>query len=50
MGLGTVDIGALRGKLLEVTKELNLPKYVIPIWGLCSRYLDEILEINQDYL
>ena len=41
MGLGTVDIGALRGKSLEVTKELNLPKYVIPICGLCIGYPDD---------
>ncbi len=40
MGLGTVDIGAIRGKSLEVTKELNLPKYVIPICGLCVGYPD----------
>ena len=33
MGLGTVDIGAIRYKSLEITKELNLPKYCIPICG-----------------
>ena len=41
LGLGTVDIGAIRGKSLEVTKELNLPKYVIPICGLCVGYPDD---------
>jgi FMN reductase [NAD(P)H] len=41
MGLGTVDIGAIRYKSLEVTKELNLPKYVIPICGLCVGYPDD---------
>ena len=41
MGLGTVDIGAIRYKSLEVTKELNLPKYVIPICGLCIGYPDD---------
>ena len=41
MGLGTVDIGAVRIKPLEVTKELNLPKYVIPICGLCIGYPDD---------
>ena len=41
MGLGTVDIGAIRVKSLEVTKELNLPKYVIPICGLCVGYPDD---------
>ena len=40
LGLGTVYIGALRGKSLEVTKELNLPKYVIPICGICIGYPD----------
>ena len=41
MGLGTVDIGAIRYKSLEVVKELNLPKYVIPICGLCVGYPDD---------
>lgn len=40
LGLGTVDIGAIRVKSLEITKELNLPKYVIPICGLCIGYPD----------
>ena len=40
LGLGTVDIGAVRAKSLEITKELNLPKYVIPICGLCVGYPD----------
>ena len=40
LGLGTVDIGAIRIKSLEVTKELNLPKYVIPLIGLCVGYPD----------
>ena len=40
MGLGTVDIGAIRIKSLEVTKLLNLPKYVIPVIGLCVGYPD----------
>ena len=41
MGLGTVDIGAIRYKSLEITKELNLPKYCIPICGLCIGYPDD---------
>ena len=41
LGLGTVDIGAIRGKSLEVAKELNLPKYVIPLVGLCVGYPDD---------
>ena len=39
-GLGTVDIGAIRIKINEVAKELNLPKYVIPLIGLCVGYPD----------
>ena len=41
LGLGTVHIGAIRIKSLEVTKELNLPKYVIPMIGLCVGYPDD---------
>ena len=40
-GLGTVDIGAIRGKSLEITKLLNLPKYCIPLVGLCVGYPDD---------
>ena len=40
LGLGTVDIGAIRGKSIEVSKELNLPKYCIPLIGLCIGYPD----------
>lgn len=38
LGLGTVVIGDIRLNSLEVIKELNLPKYVIPILGLCIGY------------
>ena len=31
LGLGIVDIGAIRIKCLEVAKELNLPKYCLPL-------------------
>ena len=41
MGLGTVDIGAIRIKCLDVAKELNLPKYAIPVVGLCVGYPDD---------
>ena len=41
LGLGTVDIGAIRIKSLEVAKELNLPKYVIPLIGVCVGYPDD---------
>ncbi|OUM69109.1 hypothetical protein PIROE2DRAFT_38542 [Piromyces sp. E2] len=40
MGLGTVPIGLIRKPSLEVVKELELPKYVIPIVGLCVGYPD----------
>ena len=40
LGLGTVDIGAIRYRALEVTKLLNLPKYCIPLVGLCVGYPD----------
>ena len=41
LGLGTVDIGAVRIKCLEVAKELNLPKYSLPMIGLCVGYPDD---------
>ena len=41
MGLGTVDIGSIRIHSIEVAKELNLPKYVIPLIGLCVGYPDD---------
>ena len=41
LGLGVVAIGGVRIKPLEITKELNLPKYVIPVVGLCVGYADD---------
>ncbi|ORX53767.1 nitro/flavin reductase [Piromyces finnis] len=41
MGLGTVPIGTIRSQSLEVIKELKLPKYVIPMIGLCVGYPEE---------
>ena len=41
MGLGTCHIGAIRNKPLEMTKLLNLPKYVIPLVGLTVGYPDD---------
>ena len=41
LGLGTVDIGAIRIKINEVSKELNLPKYTFPLIGLCVGYPDQ---------
>ena len=37
-GLGTVPIGDVRLNALEVIDELNLPKYVVPLLGLCIGY------------
>ncbi|HEY2422352.1 MAG TPA: NADPH-dependent oxidoreductase [Neobacillus sp.] len=34
-GLGTVPIGGIRRKALEVVDMLGLPEYVIPVSGLC---------------
>lgn len=34
-GLGTVPIGDIRLHALEAIRELNLPKYVLPLLGLC---------------
>ena len=50
LGLGTVPIGLIRHKAIEITKELNLPKYVVPLIGLCVGYPDDILVLNLDYL
>ncbi|WP_226666588.1 NADPH-dependent oxidoreductase [Metabacillus litoralis] len=38
LGLGTVPIGGIRKKPLDVIELLKLPKYVIPIAGLCVGY------------
>ena len=46
LGLGTVDIGGVRAKSIELSKELNLPKYVIPVVGLCIGYPDEDPELK----
>lgn len=35
MGLGGVFIGAVRSNINELSELLNLPKYVIPLVGLC---------------
>lgn len=41
LGLGTVVIGDVRLNALQVIEELNLPKYVMPILGLCIGYAAE---------
>ncbi len=37
-GLGTVPIGDIRLHGMEAVRELNLPRYVIPLLGLCVGY------------
>lgn len=37
-GLGTVPIGDIRLHALEAVQELNLPRYVLPLLGLCLGY------------
>jgi nitroreductase len=41
LGLGTVYIGAIRNKPLEVAAELRLPPRVFPVFGLCVGWPDE---------
>lgn len=38
LGLGTVPIGEVRKNAQEVVRELQLPKYVFPVLGLCIGY------------
>jgi nitroreductase len=38
MGLGGVFIGGVRSSIHELSDILNLPKYVIPLVGLCIGY------------
>lgn len=38
LGLGTVPIGDVRLNALEIIKLLDLPKFVIPVLGLCVGY------------
>lgn len=37
-GLGTVPIGDIRLHALEVIRQMNLPRYVVPMLGLCVGY------------
>ena len=41
LGMGTVPIGGIRRKPLEIIEMLGLPEYVIPISGLCIGYPGE---------
>ncbi|WP_455683655.1 NADPH-dependent oxidoreductase [Thomasclavelia sp.] len=45
-GLGTVPIGDIRLHALTVIEELNLPKYVVPMLGLCIGYPAENPDIK----
>lgn len=38
LGLGGVYIGGLRNNLTEVTELLKLPKFVLPLFGMCFGY------------
>jgi nitroreductase len=46
LGLGTVYIGAIRNKPLEIAKLLKLPEHTFPIFGLCLGYPDQNPEIK----
>jgi nitroreductase len=46
LGLGAVYIGGLRNSLDKVTQLLDLPKYVLPLFGLCLGYPDDNPEIK----
>lgn len=46
LGLGAVYIGGLRNDLDKVTQLLELPKYVLPLFGLCLGYPDHNPEIK----
>ncbi|MBN8208273.1 oxygen-insensitive NADPH nitroreductase [Bacillus sp. NTK071] len=41
MGLGICYIGGIRNALEEVSELLNLPNYVVPLFGLCVGYPDQ---------
>ncbi len=40
MGLGGVFIGGIRNNIAEVTALLDLPKFVLPLFGFCIGYPD----------
>lgn len=41
LGLGGVYIGSLRNDIQRASQLLNLPRYVVPLFGLCLGYPDE---------
>jgi nitroreductase len=46
VGLGTVYIGAVRNKPMEISALLNLPDHVFPLFGLCLGYPADTPEIK----
>ena len=46
MGLGGVYIGGIRNAPKQVTELLALPKYVIPLFGMCLGYPAKIPEVK----
>lgn len=46
LGLGCVYIGGIRNKIEEVTKLLGLPKFVLPLFGLCIGYPAQTPELK----
>ncbi|WP_392559458.1 oxygen-insensitive NADPH nitroreductase [Orbus mooreae] len=46
LGLGCVYIGGIRNHIDKVTELLNLPKFVLPLFGLCIGYPDQSPEIK----
>lgn len=41
LGLGIVYIGGIRNQIQQVTKLLNLPELVYPVFGMCLGYPDQ---------
>ncbi|WP_392563642.1 oxygen-insensitive NADPH nitroreductase [Orbus wheelerorum] len=46
LGLGCVYIGGIRNNIKRVTELLALPKFVLPLFGLCIGYPDQNPEIK----
>lgn len=46
LGLGCVYIGGVRNHIAKVTELLKLPRFVLPLFGLCIGYPDQNPEIK----
>ncbi len=46
MGMGIVYIGGIRTQIREVTKLLELPEWVYPVFGMCIGYPDQKVGIK----